>query len=275
MSGWRVATALVVAAFATKPAAGAPPATKPAPARPARPAAKPPAPRPRPPPPLALLPSIARVKVTSHEKAIAVVEDVSLPRGEWKGESLRFHVAFVAPGPRAIDAHLLEVGDGELEAEDDEVGEPLPIERAPRRPPDAHPLLGRESMAGVVITVPGASLAKALARGDMASLRIRSLVDVAELDASGASSVVVRLGASRGTPLTVGRVVAGAAPPAAPLAKVEARLCGPDADPHLLAVGQVPRPDRTDGEAPIAPVLAVRHATDDLCVRLWHAEPKP
>jgi hypothetical protein len=108
----------------------------------------------------------------------------------------------------------------------------------------------------------------------MAALRIRSLVDAPELDASGASSVVVRLGASRGTPLTLGRIVASAATPAPPLTNVEARLCGPEADAHLLAVGQAPRLARSDGETPIAPVLAVRHAGDDLCVRLWHGEPK-
>lgn len=279
------ASALVAGAlFAGRPSAGAPPAPAPSP-KPvaARPAAKPapkPAAAPKPPPPppltpLALLPSIARVKVTSHGKAIAVVQDVNLPRGDWKGEPLRFHVAFGAPGPRAIDAHLLEVKDGELEADDDDTGEALAIERVPRRPSSAHPLLGRETMAGVVVSIPPAALTKALASGNMASLRIRSLVDAPEPDASGASSVVVRLGASRGTPLTLGRIVAVAAPPATALTNVEARLCGPDADAHLLAVGQAPRSARPDAESPIAPVLAVRHASDDLCVRLWHGEPKP
>lgn len=222
--------------------------------------------------PLSILPSVARVKVTSHGKAMAVVEEVNLPRGEWKGEALHFHVAFGAPGPTAIDAHLVGVGDGSLEPEDDEAGEALTVDRVPRRPPTAHPLLGRDTMAGVVVHIRPESLTKAFARGNMASLRIRSLVDAMEPEGTGTSSVVVRLGASRGTPLTLGRVVATAAPPASPLTRVEARLCGPDADPHLLAVGMVPKVAHT-GEPPIAPVLAVRHATDDLCVRLWHAKP--
>lgn len=247
-----------------------------APAAPPKPAAKPVTKPSPPPPPLAILPSIARVRVTSHGNAIAVVEEVNLPRGEWRGEALRFHVAFGAPGPRAIDAHLVGLGDGELEPPDDDSGEVLAIERVPRRPPSAHPLLGRETMAGVVVSVPADVLTKAFARGNMASLRIRSLVDATEPDASGASSVLVRLGASRGTPLTLGRITATAAAPAAPLVRAEAKLCGPEADPHPLAVGITPRPPRGDREqeVAIAPVLAVRHATDDLCVRLWHAPPK-
>jgi hypothetical protein len=226
--------------------------------------------------PLEMLPSVARVKLTTHGQAVAIVEEVNLPRGEWKGEALRFHVAFGAPGPRAIDAHLVAVGDGELEPEGDEAGEALTIERVARRPPNAHPLLGREAMAGVVVVVPAESFKKALERGNMASLRIRSLVDMTEPDPSGASSVVVRLGASRGTPLTLGRITATSS--SSPLGHVEAKLCGPDADPNPLAVGLVPRPSPGDrsghGETlpTIAPVLAVRHTTDDLCLRFWPAK---
>jgi hypothetical protein len=222
-------------------------------------------------PPLPILPSVARVKVTSHGNAISVIEEVNLPRGDWKGETLHFHVAFGAPGPRAIDAHLVPVGDGALEPEDDSAGESLPTERVPRRPANAYALLGREVMAGIVVHVRPDALTKALARGNMAALRIRSVLDPTEPDASGASSVLVRLGASRSTPLTLGRIVAAAAPPAASLARVEAHLCGPDADPHPLAVGVVPKLPPS-GEPPVAPVLAVRHASDDLCVRFWHAK---
>ncbi|MBX3225485.1 MAG: hypothetical protein KF795_33575 [Labilithrix sp.] len=253
-------------------ATAAPPATKPPASRPAKPAGKP-APAPpvkRAPPPLAILPSVARVKITSHGKVLSVLEEVNLPRGEWKGEALRFHVAFGAPGPRAIDARLVALGDGELEPPDDDDGEALATERVHRRPEDAYALLGRETMAGIVVTLGADALARALSRGNMASLRIRSLVDTIE-DASGASTLVVRLGASRGTPLTLGRIVAASATPSRPLARVEARLCGPDADPHPLAVAMIPRPSDAERQTTIAPVLSVRHATDDLCVRLWHA----
>jgi hypothetical protein len=247
--------ALAFALFAASPALAAP---------------KPPPPPP--PPPLAMLPSIARVKVTYHGgHTYAVVHEVNLPRGEWKGETLRFPVAFGAPGPRAIDAHLVAVGDGELEPEDDDAGEVLSLERVPRRPVNAHPLLGRENLAGVVVTIKAEQLTKALARGEMASLRIRSLVDATEPDSSGASSLLVRLGASRGTPLTLGRIVALSAPQQPALARVAANLCGQEADGHLLAVNKVPK---EPGSAPIAPVLAVRHASDDLCLRIWSNPPK-
>jgi len=220
-----------------------------------------------------MLPSIARVKVTHHGgKTYSVIHEINLPRGEWKGELLRFHIAFGAPGPRAVDAHLVAVGDGALEAEDDEAGEVLTTERVPRRPTNAHSLLGRDTMAGVVVTIKGESLTKALARGEMASLRIRSVVEATEPDATGATSLVVRLGASRGTPLTLGRIVALSVPPTTPLVRAAANLCGTEADPHPLAVGRVPK---QSGEAAIAPVLAVRHPTDDLCLRLWTALPPP
>ncbi len=191
---------------------------------------------------------------------------MNLTRGEWKGATLRFHVAFGAPGPRAIDAHLVAVSDGALEAEDDEAGELLATERVARRPVNAHPLLGRDAMAGIVVTVKGDQLTRALAPGEMASLRIRSLVDATEPDPSGASSLLARLGASRGTPLTLGRIVAQAAPQQPAITRVAAALCGPDADPHPLAVNKVPK---QAGEAAIAPVLSVRHASDDLCLRIW------
>lgn len=238
----------------------------------AAPAAKPhPTPPLQPPPPLAMLPSIARVKVTFHGgRTYAVVHEVNLPRGEWKGETLRFHVAFGAPGPKAIDAHLVAVGDGALEAEDDEAGDVLSVERVARRPVNAHALLGRENMAGVVVTIKGEQLTKALSRGEMASLRIRSLVDATEPDDTGASSLLLRLGASRGTPLTLGRIVALSAPQQPAFTRAVANLCGAEADTHPLAVNKVPK---QAGEVSIAPVLAVRHASDDLCLKLWNAAP--
>ncbi len=228
-----------------------------------------PAKAPKPPPPLSMLPSVARVSITTHREVLSVTEDVLLPRGEWNGEPLRFHVAFGAPGPRALDAHLVPVDDGELAPREDELGQVLPIERVSRRPADAHALLGRETMAGVVVSLSSDAIRVALSRGNMAVLRLRTLLDASGRDASGAASVVVRLGALRGIPLTLGRITVDAASPAK-LARVEARLCGPDADPYPLAVGGQDRVSVADRARVIAPVLSVRHATDDLCVRLWH-----
>jgi hypothetical protein len=256
-------------------AAGAPP--KPSPARPS---GKPPAPA-TPLAPLPMLPSIPRVKVDVLKTQLVVVEEVNLPRGEWKNDSLDFYVAFGAPGaPRAIDARLVAVADGALEPEDDEAGEALVVERTPHRPSSAHPLLGKDSMAGVVVHVKREALAKALGPGNMAALRVRTALDLPEEDSLGARGVVVRLGASRGTPLTLGRLTVAAKAGAPAPVRAEAHLCGVEADATPLAIAIVPRPASPPlplanalppqpSPPTIAPVLAVRHASDDLCIRFW------
>lgn len=223
---------------------------------------KPATPAPPPLAPLPMLPSIAKVRIETTKTAVVVVSELLLPRGEWKSDPLDFYVAFGGPGmPRAFDAHLLAVADGALEPADDEAGEVLATDRAARRPPTAHPLLGRDVMAGVVVHLRKDSLAKAFTPGAMAALRLRTVLDMPEDDPAGGKSVLVRLGASRGTPLSLGRIVTAGA------ARAEARLCGPDADPSPLAV--LPRPSTPPSPPRIAPILAVRHATDDLCVRLF------
>jgi hypothetical protein len=221
-----------------------------------------PAAKPAPPlAPLAMLPSVARVRVVVGKTELETIEEVNLPRGDWHGEPLDFYVAFGAPGPpRAIDVHLVPVGDGSLEPADDEAGEVLATDRAPRRPASAHPLLGRDTMAGIVVHVKPELFTKALAPGSMAALRIRTAIALPEDDPSGGKSVLVRLGSSRGQPLTLGRIVVHRA------GRADAHLCGPDADTHALAVGGVPKPADSDA---IAPVLALRHASDDLCVRVY------
>jgi hypothetical protein len=254
-------------------AAGAPAASKPPPAHSS---GKPPAPA-APLAPLAMLPSIPRVKVEVRKTQLVVVEEVNLPRGEWKNESLDFYVAFGAPGaPRAIDARLVAVADGALEPEDAEAGEALVVERTPHRPSSAHPLLGKDSMAGVVVHVKREALAKALGPGNMAALRVRTALDLPEEDSVGARGVVVRLGASRGTPITLGRLTVAAKAGAPTPARAEAHLCGGEADATPLAIAIVPRPVLPPQPSPttIAPVLAVRHASDDLCIRFW-TPPQP
>ena len=205
-------------------------------------------------------PSIARVHVDVKGDLVVVTEDVSLPRAAWKNEPLDVHVAFGAPGaPRAIDAHLLAVADGALEAEDDS-GELLRSERVPRRPPDAHTLLGRTSMAGIAVHIPADAMERALAPANMACLRVRYALEVPP-DPDGVRRLLVRLGAVDDRPLVLGRITlkregrAGAA---------TAALCGPDADRRPLAVS----PRRKDAPRGLAPVLASRKTTDDLCIEL-------
>jgi hypothetical protein len=217
-----------------------------------------------PPPPLPMVPSIAHVHLEARGAMIVVTEDVSLPRGAWKNEPLDFHVAFGAPGaPRAIDAHLLAVPDGEIEAPEDDPGEALATWRVARRPPNATTILGRGSMAGVVVHVPPDALGRALAPGNMACLRVRYVVEVAS-DPDGVRRVLVRLGAVDDKPLVLGRITTklDARPRGASAAA--AVLCGPDADRRPLAVG----PRGKDAPRALAPVLVPRRPGDDLCVEL-------
>lgn len=270
-SGTLPVAALAATLLASAQGAAAPPAKPPskAPAKPAPPAvpARPPA------SPLPMLPSVARVQVRVGKGQLVVVEDVVLPRGEWSKGSLDLYVAFGAPGvPRAVDARLVPLGDGVLAPEDDDAGEAVVVDRAPRRPPSANALLGRDTMAGVVVHLEAAALTRAFAPGGMAALRVRTVVEPPEEDATGGHGVLVRLGASRGTPLTLGRVGIVSGPEGPKLARAEAKLCGPEADDHPLAIATTPKVPPTDDAAPrIAPVLAVRRATDDLCIRYWIA----
>jgi hypothetical protein len=225
--------------------------------------------------PLGALPSIARVRVDVAADHVVVTEDVDLPRGDWHAGSLAFYVAFGAPGaPEAFDAHVLAVPDGALDPADADAGEKISIERAPRRPEGVQALLGPEEMAGVVVRIPEASFRRALEPGGMAVLRLRTLLRSPAGDPHAGRDVLVRLGQSRTTPLTLGYVQVGNLDANGPaITRAEAHLCGEGADPWPLAVAtsskqSAPR-DLAGSQAPIAPVLAVRHPKDDLCVRFW------
>ena len=234
---------------------------RPAPAPPAKPA-----------PPLPSLPSIARVRIEASRDHLVVLEEIDLPRGTWTSGDLDLFVAFGAPGaPEAFDAHLLSVADGALEPDESDPGEPIAIERAPRRQISAQPLVGPPLMAGAVLHVKEPAFRRAVAAGNMAAVRLRTLLPLPEEDARTGREVVVRLGASAGTPLTLGRVQFASIDPRPFVTRAEAHLCGPDADPYPLAIALTPKPASPipPVTAAIAPVLAVRHPTDDLCIRFW------
>ncbi|WP_394825293.1 hypothetical protein [Pendulispora albinea] len=236
-------------------------------------------------PTLPLLPSIPRVRVEVARAHIVVTQDVNIPRGSWRSGDLEFFIAFGAPGaPYAFDAHLLAVPDGSLEPVAEERGEPLPTERAIRRPASSNVylLLGRPQMAGAIVRVRDAELRRALGARNMAALRLRTVLPRPELDPQTGHEVVVRLGTEAGNPLALGRLQVASVEKDVTLEHAEAHLCGKDADPYPLAItlragttGAFVRatpdpkaPSRTN-DAPIAPVLAVRHNTDDLCIRFW------
>jgi hypothetical protein len=226
-------------------------------------------------PPLPMLPSVSRVRIEAARDRVVVTEEIALPRGEWQRGGIDLYAAFGAPGtPIAVDARLVSVPAGQIESRLEDTGDPVPVDTAVRHLPSSRLLLGRPSMAGVVIHAREPLLRAAYADADMAALRIRSLLAPSTPDAGGGRDVVVRLGIDGGLPLALAKVqvVSGEATPW--ITRAEATLCGPDADPHPLTVALLPKPAGAPAWTPptIAPQLATRHASDDLCVRWWAPE---
>jgi hypothetical protein len=229
----------------------------------------------RPTPPLPMLPSFARVRIEAARDHVVVVEDVNLPRGEWESGSLDLYVAFGAPGtPLAVDARLLPGAGAAAESHPDESGESLGVETAVRRTPGSQMLLGKAQMAGVVVHVKEAQLRREYALADAVVLRVRSLLPAPGVDADGARDVVVRLGASGNVPLTIDKIQVVSRETHPAIARAEASLCGPDASSWPLSVSLVTTAKGADAasrsSASIAPDMAVRHASDDLCIRWWN-----
>jgi hypothetical protein len=219
-----------------------------------------------------MLPGVSRVRVEVGHDTVLQVEEVTLPRGEWRSGGLDFYVAFGAPGtPLAVDARLVSVPAGASESRWEDTGDAVAVEPATRQGASAQLLLGRASMAGFIVRLRESDLRKAYAESDAAALRLRSLLSAPAVDATGGRDVVVRLGIQGGNPLALGRVQLVAADPALPISRAEARLCGPEADPWPLAMSILPRPTAPASSlpAPIEPLMAVRHQSDDLCIRWW------
>jgi hypothetical protein len=241
---------------------------------PKRPAARPP-PAPiyvRPAPPLPVLPRVARVRVEAAPDRVVVVEDVVLAKADWETGGLDLYVAFGSPGtPVAIDARLIVPSPGGLDAHQEDAGDTVVLEHTARRTAGSQPLLGKPQMAGVVAHVTETQLRRAFAAGELAVLRLRSLLMAPAADATGARDVVVRLGAVNGLPLTLGRIQVASLEAQPWITRAEASLCGPDASPWPLTVTLVGRPPRAvkPTKPTIPPESAVRHASDDLCVRWW------
>lgn len=243
----------------------------------APPAPHPPAPHPPahagPPPKLPGLPSVARVRLEVGKERVVVVHDVNLPKGDWSGGDVALFSSFGAPAaPSAVDARLLAVPDGDISVDDAAPGEPVALEKAARRPPNAALLLGRPQMAGVVARVKESAFKRATAASGMAVLRLRWVQPLPEKDPSGAREVLARLGVQGAAPLTLLRVEVASGEEGVAVARAEARLCGPEADPYPLAVSVLPKDvkDPAARGAPagvVSPMFATRHASDDLCVR--------
>lgn len=223
----------------------------------------------RPSVPIPSLPVITRVRLEVARDRLVLIEDVTLARGDWDKGDLDVYVAFPAPGaPRAVDAHLVAVRPGETEPRLDDGGEVIPTERSPHRPPNVQALLGRPTMAGVILHLREGAIRRALAQSDVAGLRLRTLLDLPAEDDRKARELVVRLGIHGSTPLTLGRVELVSLETKAFLTRAEAQLCGADADPWPLSL-QVSPALPSGPRGTILPAMAVRHASDDLCVRFW------
>ena len=226
-------------------------------------------------PKLPSLPSVARIRLDVTSEHVIVLEELNLPKGDWAGGDLDLFVAFGAPGvPTALDASLVALADGAIESNPRDAGEAIPFDRAPKRPSHASLLLGSPQMAGVVLHVREPAFRRATSAGKMAAIRLRTLLPLPILDAQGGHEVMLRLGISGGAPLTLGRLQL--AYENLPVKRVEAHFCGPDADSYPLSIAVTPKlapladlPPDADARPPAAPVLAVRHASDDLCIRFW------
>lgn len=227
-------------------------------------------------PPLPMLPSVARVRVETAPDRTLVIEEINLPRGEWRSGDLEIYVAYGSPGPPiAIDARLLALPPGETEAHLDEAGDAVVVQSTPRASPAVPVILGRRQMAGVTLRVKESQLRSAYASGDLAVLRVRTLLHHPAADDDGARDVIVRLGACAGLPITLSRIQVVSLETANAISRARAWLCGPEADPWPLSVTLLPKSSsksegaRTKAPATIAPALALRHSSDDLCIRWW------
>jgi hypothetical protein len=224
---------------------------------------------------LPMLPSLSRVRVEAARDHVTVLEDIGLPRGEWQQGGLDMYIAFGSPGPPlAVDAHLLvaPARDGPIDA--DAAGDALAMQPAVHPGASTQVLLGPPQMVGVVVHVRDADLRRAYAASDIAGVRLRSLLAPPPAEPGGAREIVVRLGIAGGLPMTIGRLQVLSLEPAAWMHRAEATLCGPDADVRPLALAlspkpAAPHPPSFPAESPIAPAMAVRHASDALCIRWW------
>jgi hypothetical protein len=222
-----------------------------------------------------MLPSVSRVRVEVARDRVVVHEEVALPRGDWVSGGLDLHVAFGAPGtPIAVDAQIGATPSGASDSHPESPTESVAVEPAACAVAGARTLLGRSRMSGVLLHVKEGQLRRAYTTSDVATLQVRSLLALLASDPGGPRDVVVRLGAPDGTPITLGRIQVVSLEPTPGITRVEATLCGPDADPWPLSVALTPKPTQPSASVSrsIAPAMAVRHASDDLCIRWWSAE---
>ena len=203
----------------------------------------------RPAPPLPMMPGVARVRVEAARDHVRPPRGgLALPRGTGSPGGWTFFVAFGAPGtPPAVDpARLVAVPVGATEARSDDPGEPVVVEPAVRHLPSAQLLLGRPSMAGVVVRVKDLQLRHGYALSDLLLLRVRSLAAAAGDGRRGHARrrrPPRHRGARRRSRWAKCRSCRSSRSPGS--LRAEASLCGPDADPWPLSRGAAAEARRT------------------------------
>lgn len=200
---------------------------------------------------------IARVHVEVAEDGVLVTSEIALGKGEWEDGDLRAHAAYGAPGiPLAFEAHLCAPREDGSEPE----CRPLPHEFSRAAPSDAAFVIGPAKMAGETIELDEKGLAAIFAEHPHAILRLRQLRSMPIADGTWHREILVRLGASRGTPHRLGSIeIEGKG---LVVNSADARLCGHDVKPTEIAVvrGGV-------ASKGVPPRLLDRAGNEDLCVR--------
>ncbi len=215
---------------------------------------------------LPALPTISAVRVDVGREHAVVVQDIRIARGAWTGGDQRLFVAFGAPGvPDAFDARILSAAAPKFDVPASAAGVELKRERVPRASPNAQLLLGQQHMAGFEILIGADAFRRATEGGAFAVIRLRSVLDAPKPAPDQSRELLVRLGISKSFPLTVERI--DMTSNGELVERAEAHLCGSDADQHPLVVHIGP-PNFTPRYA-ISPSQAVRHDSDNLCIRYW------
>jgi len=222
--------------------------------------------------PLPAPPTLPLIRIEASRDHVVVIEDILLRRGDWVAGDVDLFISFGAPGvPRALDARLYSAAEDEPMPN---AYESVAVSRSFRRPSSARLLLGSSLMAGAVLHVPAPMFERATQASRVARLRVRTLLDAPRPDARSGRELVIRLGSHRGEPDALDSIEIAGEDPQHPVTRAEAHLCGPDADRLPLAIHAAStsaRPLRAEagGLVAVAPVLSVRHSSDDLCVRYW------
>ncbi len=222
------------------------------------------APRLKPAAPLPVLPTLSRVELAVERAFVVVTETLQLTRNDWEKGELRVCIGHGAPGaPKAFDARLhapvADVGPAPLAP-----GQALPSEFAPSCPVNARLVLGGANMATSVVTISEPAIRTAFDKSDRAMLRIRFLLEAPQKEADGGRELLLRLGAPEDVPIALSSMAIRSSAENLDVTRVEAMLCGPQADAIALTV------EGSQSALPtLNPALTIRRAGDDLCVRYW------